>query len=290
MQNIHIIGSGAMACLWGSYFPADSSIIFINRKQTSGPFHYTVSPSGRMVHGETQSIADIETIDRLIVATKAFDALNAVRSVSSKLSSQCEILVLQNGMGSQQAIAQEFSHLAIYACSSTEGAYKPHLTELVHAGHGENTVGNLTPHANQRKLRQWLPNDCYKWVEDIEPVLWKKLLVNCAINPLTAIYQCQNGKLLENAEALSLMEQICQELDELVRKRNMPLSNSFELAKSVCQSTANNYSSMFQDVHHGRSTEINYINGYVVQQCQQLGVACPANQSVLEKMHIGAPH
>lgn len=287
MQHIHIIGSGAMACLWGSYFPSGTSLTFINRNGKSEPFQYQITPTNKIIKARTQPASEITSIHRLIVATKAFDALNAVKSLGAKLSEQCEIVVLQNGMGSQQAIANAFNHLAIYACSSTEGAYKANPNEVVHAGKGENTIGRLTEPATEAQLSQWLPSVNFKWTNDIEPVLWKKLLINCAINPLTAIFQCQNGELLENPEALLLMKQVCHELDTLTTKLNLGLDNSFEMAQAVCRMTAQNFSSMYQDVHHGRQTEINYITGYIIQQCKLNGVACSANQSVYKQINVG---
>lgn len=292
MQQIHILGTGAMGCLWGSYFPNTTKVTFISRSQPSQPFIYTVSPYGKTVHAHLEGANDTSTIDVLIVATKSFDALDAVKSVRNRLSEQCQILVLQNGMGSQQSIASEFPKLAIYACSSTEGAYKKTFLEVVHAGRGNNIIGALTPTAKPARLSNWLPDDQFEWSDQIDTILWKKLLVNCAINPLTVIHQCQNGQLLESTDALEQMARLCNEMDALTEQLNLNLSNSLDLAVSVCKQTALNYSSMFQDAKHQRKTEIDYITGYMIQQCEQHNIPCPEHQKVYQRiksLNLGDP-
>jgi len=293
MTNIHILGAGAMGCLWATYFQQD-----VNNKQTDVHFivrntdHWPSSPMDLQKHPDDVSLpvliqdaTSVSTIDKLIVATKAQHTLEAIKSIEHALSPNCQVLLLQNGMGSQQAVAEAFPNLAVYACSSTEGAYKTHVQTVVHAGKGENQIGPMTPLANESKLNAWLPQETFTWHEDIETVLWRKLVVNAAINPLTVYYQCQNGALLANPKATHHMQTLCNELDLLLAAKHLPISNTFELAKSVCERTAKNYSSMYKDAEAGRHTEIDFINGYIVKECQQLAIPCPAHRSIVEHIH-----
>jgi 2-dehydropantoate 2-reductase len=285
MQDIHILGNGAMGYLWASYFNNTVPVHIITRSTIKNPFNFEKHPEK---HPEKQIItSDLTThieitrqqkkIHRLIVCTKAFDALAALAELSHLLSDTCQIVMIQNGMGSQQAIADTYPELAIYACSSTEGVYKESDSILMHAGKGENHVGPLTKTATELALQSWLPEHVYKWHGDIQPLLWRKLIVNCAINPLTVVYQCQNGQLLKNASAHDHMAKICAELDTLSMNLNLNLHPTLAIAESVCLSTANNYSSMYQDYKHRRPTEVDYITGYVIRQCADAGIECPEN-------------
>lgn len=280
MQDIHILGTGAMASLWGSYFSPDTQLHFITRSTTSTEYHYRVQPDGKEIKGTCINASQAKDIAYLIVATKAFDALRAIESVQTGITQKTEILVLQNGMGSQQAIANQFPNNRVYACSSTEGAYKSSTTELVHAGKGTNTIGALTPSATSMSLTKWLLPCHFEWHEDIQTVLWRKLVVNSAINPLTVLYDCQNGQLLENQSAMTLMSELCEEMDRLTAALDMDISNSLVLATEVCKRTANNYSSMYQDAKHNRQTEIDYITGYLIQQFEQQKILCPKHEWV----------
>jgi len=283
MSDIHIIGTGAMACLWASYFPAGQNLHFIQRHTTSETFSFKKNPGGTFIYGQSLTKDTIKSpIKYLIVATKAFDAQAALDSIQQHLCSDAQILLLQNGMGSQQTIGQAYNQFSVYACSSTEGAYKSDKHTLVHAGIGQNNIGPMTKQAKLEKLNLWLPDEHFIWHQDIEPILWKKLIINSVINPLTVIYQCRNGELITQPKILQHMQLICQELDELLEKLPFQLQPSYSLALEICQLTANNYSSMYQDWQNKRPTEINFISGFIVKTCQQYSLPCPHNKKLLE--------
>ena len=284
MQDIYILGSGAMGYLWASYFSTDTKLHFITRNENTANFSFEKKPENIQIQADKVTASslssDAQFIHKLIICTKAFDAQAALATLQSHLSSDCEIILIQNGMGSQQSIAKLYPDLAIYACSSTEGVYKESQNILMHAGQGENHIGPLSGSASHKKLRDWLPDTIYNWHEDITPILWRKLIINSAINPLTVIYQCRNGELISNPIALQHMTSLCSELDNLCITLKLDLTPTFELAQSICRSTANNFSSMYQDANNKRQTEIEFITGYVIQQCHQLGIKCPAHEAI----------
>lgn len=103
-----------------------------------------------------------------------------------------------------------------------------------------------------------IPHD---WSTDILTRLWRKLALNCAINPLTVLYQCRNGELQAHQCEVATL---CAELGELLECCGQPdaaLDLQHEVER-VIQATAANYSSMYQDVAAGRRTEISYLLGY----------------------------
>ncbi len=285
MSHIHILGTGAMACLWASYFSHTDSLYFIQRTQQGESFHFKKTPGEKIIEGQSLDKNTISSpIEHLIVATKAFSAKSALDDIRQYLSPNAQILLLQNGMGSQQNIQQDYTDYAVYACSSTEGAYKSDAHTLVHAGIGVNQVGPLSKTANENHLLNWLPPSHFQWQQEIEPILWKKLIINCAINPLTVLYQCQNGQLLQQEPIRQHMIKICSELDELIKHLKLNFGPSYLLASDICQLTANNYSSMYQDWHHQRPTEINFITGFFTSWCEEQHISCPQNQAILKRI------
>jgi len=285
MSDIHIIGTGAMACLWASYFPTHYKLHFIQRHSKAETFRFEKKPGGIFISGQSLIKDTIHSpIKHLIVATKAFDAKAALDSIRQYLDQDAQILLLQNGMGSQQLIGQTYNLYAVYACSSTEGAYKSDPHTLVHAGIGQNNIGSMSNLANVERLSQWLPCEHFIWQADIEPILWKKLIINSVINPLTVIYQCRNGELIKQEHIRQHMQLICKELDALLEKLPFKLEASYSLALDICQLTANNYSSMYQDWQKKRPTEIDFISGFIVKTCQEYSVPCPQNRKLLEQI------
>jgi 2-dehydropantoate 2-reductase len=59
-----------------------------------------------------------------------------------------------------------------------------------------------------------------------------------------------------------------------------PVAKTF----AVCRRTRNNISSMLQDVRRQRPTEIMAINGFIVEQGRQLGIATPVNRELVKKV------
>ncbi len=104
--------------------------------------------------------------------------------------------------------------------------------------------------------------------------LWRKLALNCAINPLTVLHDCRNGELLQHREQLS---GLCEELVELLEAGGQPAAASDLQGEvlRVIEATAANYSSMYQDVRLGRRTEIAYLLGHACRSADSLGLALP---------------
>ena len=123
-----------------------------------------------------------------------------------------------------------------------------------------------------------------KCVQKIESYIWEKLIANAAINPLTALLEITNGKLLEKKLYNSLMIAAAQEVMEITKMKDISLSfdDPVEHLKTVCKQTAINRSSMLQDIEARRPTEIEAINGAVVHEGKLHGIETPVNQSLLE--------
>ena len=117
----------------------------------------------------------------------------------------------------------------------------------------------------------------------IDSIIWGKLVINAAINPLTAILGIPNGKLLDSPYAMELMEQIAAEGSRVAAKLGirLPYTNPMQQITAVVRATALNYSSMFQDLQRGAPTEIDQINGAITQLGVQNEIPTPYNQSMI---------
>ncbi|MDP2002754.1 MAG: 2-dehydropantoate 2-reductase, partial [Desulfurivibrionaceae bacterium] len=114
--------------------------------------------------------------------------------------------------------------------------------------------------------------------EDIQAQVWDKLLVNVGINALTAIHGCENGALLGNPVALQLMRAAVLEAAEVALAKGIAIApDPVARTIAVCRATASNISSMLQDVRHARQTEIEGINGAVLEEARRLGIPAPVN-------------
>lgn len=118
--------------------------------------------------------------------------------------------------------------------------------------------------------------------DDPLPHVWAKLLVNVGINALTAIHRCRNGELLQSTLLRKTMEQAVREAELVARARNLPIGGDpVATTLTVCERTANNISSMLQDVNNRRRTEIEAINGAIVAEGERLGIPTPVNRELV---------
>ncbi|WP_446751624.1 ketopantoate reductase family protein [Vulcanisaeta sp. JCM 16161] len=115
-------------------------------------------------------------------------------------------------------------------------------------------------------------------VDDIEPYRWLKVIVNAAINPITAILRARNGVILEDPNARALAEMVVKEGVDVVNRLGIRLpSDPLTETLRVAEATKNNYSSMLQDVLNRRRTEVDYINGAIVTRGREVNVSTPVN-------------
>jgi len=284
-EPIYILGAGSIGLLLAARLAQVEEIRLI-RRPGSWPPVLTLRFTG--ADGErTLSIPQVRAdalrrpVTRLIVCTKAYDALPALRDVEPALAPDAALLLMQNGMGSQEAVAAAFPGMSVYAASSTEGAYRPAPDSVVHAGRGITRIGRL-----QGAEQDWV--GLFRRggfaTESAEPIAWhlaNKLRINALINPLTVLFGCRNGELLSEPRRLRLMRRLGAEADAVLAASGFAFDDSaFEQAAAVARATAANYSSMYQDARAGRRLELEFITGYLLRLAERAGLPARAHRGV----------
>jgi 2-dehydropantoate 2-reductase len=293
-KNWYILGAGAIGSLWASHLTLRNipTRLILRDQQRLNSFtsqvHITGQTPDATINLTGELAGERDPIQRLLVTTKSYDTLKAITSVQPRLSNNCLIVLLQNGMGQQQLIADRLPEIAVYAATTTEGVFKQQPNQLFHAGRGETWIGPINDAARQRgsdDLEDLLRLDLTTGYDiNIERRLWQKLAINAAINGLTAKYGCKNGALVSNPAYRDEVQQLCQEVEAVARALNQPLFERplIDQTLQVATATASNYSSMLQDLRNGRHTEIDFINGYICQQAIPLGIDVSSNQALIE--------
>lgn len=251
----------------------------------------------------------------LLLTTKAFQALPAIESIAHRISPQTRIVVLSNGALAirevlaqflRERFSQENSLPRIYLAMTTHGAYRDddddddEIFHVIHAGYGKTLIQDCPDLA---QLFDLAGLNCES-SSTLDRDLWFKLAANCVINPLTAIHRCANGEIryaIEQARGESFdhyITKIIQEVSQVAQnfapraedKDCYSVQSLKAYVESVIDATAGNKSSMLQDVLAARQTEINYLNGFVVQQGKSLGIQCPINhQLVSDVLALSVP-
>lgn len=291
----HILGAGSIGKLLACKLQqAGITPCLIHRRgktPAAGPIELVEGDTSTPVplqQLESGQLGEAE-ISRLLITTKAHQALAAFLDIRDSLVADAPVVLLHNGMGTYEQLCQYWQPDQVFAGTTTEGAWQDEKGRLVYAGHGETWLGQPGRTTPPAWFSAWADKDpTVSWSTDIALNLWRKLLINCAINPLTAIHRCRNGELLDKGEWQQQCEIICAELAAVSRLRGQAeLAETIqEQAFAVMRATATNQSSMLRDVLQGRTTEIDYITGYLCGEAERLGIACPANQQLLSQVRL----
>jgi len=266
----HVLGAGSLGTLWATRLARAGLPVRLILRDRARLDAYQLAGGLTLVEQGQAQVYPVpgETVDsegpirRLLVACKAYDAEQAVAQLAHRLAPDAELILLQNGLGSQDAVANQVPHARCVSASSTEGAFRDGDWRVVFAGHGYTWLGD----AAHPVAPIWLDDLTaagipHEWSADILTRLWRKLALNCAINPLTVLHDCRNGGLQHHHCEVATL---CAELVELLERCGQPAAaeDLQQEVERVIQATAANYSSMYQDVRAQRRTEISYLLGY----------------------------
>ena len=172
----------------------------------------------------------------------------------------------------------------------THGSLKTNDFQIIHTGAGQTDIGLIQGDISQEQidklinvLNTALPR--VSWQSNIKEKQWLKLAINCVINPLTAIHNCDNG-VISSEDYRQAISHLLQEIITIAEKNNLRLSLD-ELTRTVltvAENTAENCSSMRSDILAKRKTEIDHINGFIHQQGIKHDIATSYNTSLWQQI------
>lgn len=296
-MTITVIGPGAIGCLLAAYLTrAGEEVSLLDYRPKRATL---LQDRGIAVEGEREAfhtpikatayLTEIRSTDIFILCVKASDTAEVAAKLKDAIPPESHLLTLQNGMGNREKLSESFGSDRVFAGVTSHGATLLEVGRVRHAGYGEIWLGetsgtsssqaggamlqNLATTMNRAELQAQV-------VDDIEPILWSKLVVNVGINALTAILGVPNGELLKIPTCQNVMDGAIAEAVQVASGCGIQLhlQKEIEKVRAVCNSTAANISSMLQDVKRQKKTEIDQINGAVVRMAASLGMASPVNE------------
>lgn len=290
MNDPLIVGTGALACLFAARLAAAGvqvTLLGTWREGLEALRTHGVHMVGRDGSEQTYPVrvaadpADCVGARFALVLVKSWQTVRAARQLAECLSPDGLALTLQNGLGNREKLAQALGEPRVALGVTTTGA------TLVGPGRvrpgGEGTV-SLGTHPRLDPLANLLQRAGFavEVVPEANDLLWSKLVINAAINPLTALLRVPNGELLARPSARILLAAAAREAATVAADLGLRLTypDPVAAAESVARRTAVNHSSMLQDVLRGAPTEIDAICGAIVRSGEQCGVATPVNRTL----------
>jgi 2-dehydropantoate 2-reductase len=291
-MKLAVLGPGGLGCLLAALFReagADVSLVDyrperVARLRLRGIQVRTLEAGPRTVPVPIGLAPEVGPCDVTIVAVKAYQTESAARALPELMSRGGLALTLQNGLGNLESLARMAGPQRLLAGVGLLGVTARDEGRIIYAGRGVIYIGvpagsrvSGAEVAAVADLFRGAGLECQPR-EDIEAVLWEKLVINVGINPLTALLRVPNGALLQVPGAWDLAVAAAREAQAVARAAGLSLTGEPSARlRQVCSDTAANRSSMLQDILAGRPTEIEALNGQVAARGRALGLATPVN-------------
>ncbi|OGF52867.1 MAG: hypothetical protein A2Z21_04185 [Candidatus Fraserbacteria bacterium RBG_16_55_9] len=307
-MRIAIIGSGALGSLFGGLLARSGQQVWlyncslVEHVDAIRARGLTLQVEGARQTISVPAVSDVReirgAIDLLGIFVKAYDTEQAIQDALPLVGSGSWVLSLQNGVGQEEILARYLPKGQILRGVTAQGATLVEAGIIHWAGRGPTRLGYLSPMGssthqkigeivevfNQAGIETYYEPEIHHWV-------WEKLLINAAINPLTTLFDIRNGILMEDPALRAITEDVVRETLPVVAAHGVLLSTeeALQRVEGICQATAQNLSSMLQDRHRSKRTEIEYINGAIAREGQRLGVPTPLNRFLTQLVRKTLP-
>lgn len=298
-MNIIVIGAGAMGCLYGSYLSRENHVIMLDVYE---PQVENINKNGITVleeDGSQQHFTNVramksgtckEVADLVIVFVKSTHTERSLEENKELFGENTLVMTLQNGAGNDRKIAKYVKKENIIIGTSKHNSVNMGNGTIRHSGTGVTTIGsNLKENSNLEKICRLLTEAGFSAAisDDIQRIIWSKLFVNLSINTFTAITQSPICSMIENHYAWDFAEKmICEAVDVAEADgTHFSYMEVLNMVHHVCEDAGKGYSSMYQDVKRCVPTEIDAINGAIVEQARRYNVPVPYNTLIVDLIH-----
>jgi 2-dehydropantoate 2-reductase len=300
-MKIGIVGAGAMGSLFGGRLArAGQEVLLydiyrehVEAMRRDGLVIEDLA-SGRqdVCHpGATTAAEDLEDVEILIIFVKSAATEAVALQFSGTTGGEAIAVTMQNGLGNEGILKEHFGEGRTAAGVTSQGATFLGPGRIRHAGRGPTHL--CMSDRNNEKLQDFvdalnvagLETDLE---ENIDDLIWSKLIINVGINALTALTGLPNGRLLDFPDTKALMADLVAEAVAVAEKKGVRLTydDPLQMVYQVAEKTGGNRSSMLQDFDRKRPSEIDFINGAIVREAEALGLEVPVNRTLTRLVRV----
>lgn len=291
-MNFLVVGPGAMGCLFSARLKkAGFNVILVDYRKERAE---EINRQGISVEGVTgeyrvnvPTVTEIPSFlpDVILICVKSYKTAEAAQAIKPWLGPETMVATLQNGLGNLEVLREVLGERVLGGVTA-EGATLLGHGKIRHAGQGETSIGpkgdsdspvkRIISAFNRAGFKTGL-------TDNVENLIWGKLIINVGINALTALTRLKNGRLPEIEGTRLIMEEAVREAIAVAEAKKIQITYPDPIARvtEVCRSTAGNIASMLQDVLRKKVTEVDFINGAIVREGKVVGIPTPVNFTLM---------
>jgi len=294
-QKIYVLGAGAVGCYFGGMLArAGQDITLIGRAERAQAINELGLEMDCQSFQEVVSINASDDLsiladaDLVLLSVKSLDTEKTIQAIASILPSHGAILSLQNGVTNVDITTKWISNPVYAAVVYVATGMLGHRT-MKHHGRGELYIGSLQP--AQEQDQENLAAICTLFegahvpcsiAQHIKKDMWLKFLVNCSYNAVSGIGQITYGEMVRIPEILQQIEHITEEFLAVAKAEGVLISEAeaVEANALIASTMVTQRSSTAQDLARGKKTEIDFLNGYIVELGKKYDIPVPYNESI----------
>lgn len=249
-------------------------------------------PDGERLHTRLTVTGDPSRIgvqDLVMVCVKGYHTDAAVRGALPMVGPDTLVLSVQNGLGNLETIAEAVGAARVVGGITAHSGMPVGMNEVRYVG-GLGPLLVIGPYDGMsRPSLERVIEDFRRAgldverVDDINRVIWKKLIANVATNCVAALTGLTGSQAVAHEPLVALIRGLADELALVARAKGIDLPELQDpgaFALKAFGSTRDNKVSMLQDVEAGRPTEIGNLNEVIVREGRRLGLPTPYNEAV----------
>ena len=229
-----------------------------------------------------------DQFDCVFVATKSYQALEALLEIKANISTKTILILIQNGLGLHDCVIRNFRHNPIIAAPMSYGVRKINNNNYASDSNGVIVYGILNNNVTdyERMLLQRILKLNTRWENDIKTELEIKFAVNSIINPLSIIYNCSNGDLNQKQGYRKAKELMAKEIAIVLNNRNITPEKIILRLEKISVGTCTNISSSLSDYRKRKKTEICHMNMHLENLAAKKNIKLQTNYVILAALSV----
>ncbi|MHA1923275.1 MAG: ketopantoate reductase family protein [Candidatus Heimdallarchaeota archaeon] len=299
---IIIMGSGSVGSLIGGLLSSKGhDVVLIGREShitaiwksglfITGLMDLQTTPKAVSSITEAEKTIAENEVDYIFITTKAHQTRQAAEDITPLVSENTTLVSIQNGLGTEDVIKELYPNNTVLRCVTSIGVNRPTNGVIEFSGKGKELIGFSTDEdkviaEKLVKLLKEIDFDAHL-EENIKGAVFTKTIVNCALNPLTAIYNVKNGHIYNRLDLRGQAIVLATEAWNVAKAANIQLitEDPIQFTIDVILKTAENTNSMLSDINNKRKTEIGFLNGKIIELGEKFGVDVSHNKVIYEKV------
>jgi 2-dehydropantoate 2-reductase len=283
-NKIFVLGAGAVGSIYGALLSKKTDVTLIGNKAHAD----AINSNGLFLHGNFEGryeakadteIKEIPDNSLILLTTKVIDSEKAIMGIKNLIKKDTVILLLQNGLGIEEQVRKILPNNEIIRGIITLGS------DFIEPGKIANVVYKITEIEKSKSSEKItkLFNDCglkFEVSDDIENPLWTKLILNCVLNALSTILHARDFEIVTD-DLKPIRYGIADECIEVAKSEGINIDSNIKEIIDKKLSSLMNYSSMYQDIVKGKKTEIDFLNGKIVELGKKHNISTPLNEMMI---------